>query len=81
VPELRHAGLPQEPLPMQLFITLEIGYDITLLFVLLYKGVEYSTYYSHGAKECGDFHLRLIADQLRLTKQEFFDLIDWELSS
>jgi len=37
------------------------------------------TYYSHGAKECGDFHLKLMANQLCLTKQELFDLIDCQL--
>jgi hypothetical protein len=38
------------------------------------------TYYSHGARECDDRLLHSMAEQLKLSKKQFCDLIDCVLS-
>jgi hypothetical protein len=38
------------------------------------------TRYSHSADECGDGILKLMADQLMLTKPQLYALIDCEMS-
>jgi len=51
-------------------------------FVLTIDGVESEirTRYSHGAKECGDYHLGEMAKQLHLSRHQLDQLIDCSLS-
>jgi isopenicillin N synthase-like dioxygenase len=38
------------------------------------------TFYSHGARECGDPLLKMMAKQLKLSRKQFDDLVDCPLN-
>jgi len=71
----RQTRIIQSSLTSKGFIT-ENTHHVSLTLQVDGQDSGIHTYYSHGAKECGDFLLGQMAKQLHLSKQEFCELVD-----